>query len=182
VFCRSPRASAGGDKTQGIRNGVKSLWEPWCSAQCCAVADAGRTRGAAGNSVSPIFCSCWRLGCPNRFRKKWRHNRKAPIWLAARTAGGLLTTARASRHPESPHRRHTRCCSLAAKVRLRRFNQMVPERFFFIERAIRNLLGAFGPRNGIDVPHSYPIVVSVIGKGEHRVVLHKADAGRSAGD
>ncbi|WP_407080179.1 hypothetical protein [Candidatus Methylospira mobilis] len=22
---------------------------------------------------SPIFCSCRRLGCPGRFRKKWRH-------------------------------------------------------------------------------------------------------------
>lgn len=38
------------------------------------VADAGLSERRR-HRASPIFCSFWGLGCPKRFRKKWRRNR-----------------------------------------------------------------------------------------------------------
>jgi len=53
------------------------LRKPWRSVSRRDRRSRGGRRTNAGRrrqSVSPIFCSWGRLGCPVRFRKKWRHN------------------------------------------------------------------------------------------------------------
>ena len=59
LFCRSRSASGGGDKTRGIRHGVKSLVVAPVGVRSEAKdgngADAGRTRAAAGKECRPFF-------------------------------------------------------------------------------------------------------------------------------
>ncbi len=85
MFCRSPRGSAGGDKIGGNRHGVESLWEPWCATKCSAVADAGRTRAAGGNTRRQFFAP--EIGWIHfGFREKWRRNRLLTLFDGRQSA------------------------------------------------------------------------------------------------